>query len=181
LQTSPRMSYTPYHDSPSIQAVAGADPQGAPVTSRAARRMPLDGPWDGESASEAEEEETQEEERPRTAATPPFLQPIERTPSLSMTFPSRANSQLAPVTGNKGLEPPVPRKSSRRGGSQDISQGNSPFTSPRLPAHFEGENERPTSMGHVQQRTAGDSMFQSGVGEGSRAEFVENERTMSFE
>jgi hypothetical protein len=56
---------------------------------------------------------------------------------------------------------------------------------PRHPFHVGnsvGSSGRPTSMGTVQQRVTSDSLFQSAVvGEGSIAEIVTNDRTMSME
>ena len=176
LQTSPPMSYPPYRDSPDPQALAGAESD-VQAAERTKKRMPLDGPWD-ESESDAENEY-----RP-TSSEPPFLRPISRTPSITLpdrTFSHRSpDLSRSPDLRGEVYEPNLPRKSSRRSGSRDISF-TSPQLSPRLPSHF--ETERPTSMGLVSHRMTGDSVFQSHlIGEGSKAEFVHGgERTMSFE
>jgi len=183
LTTSPQMNYPPYRDSP-IAAVAGAEQYGnLPVTERAKRRMPLDGPWDAEESEDDERDEDQSEipdemgeAMPRMSTSPPVLAPIERTPSFSFGFPSRTSTRRSsdrPMERN----PTVPRKSSRRAGSRDMGQDNTPM--PRIPSSF--DSERPTSMGIVQQRMTGDDIRHSGIGQGSAAEIVENDnRAMSM-
>ena len=178
LVTSPPMSYPPYHDSPDPQAAAGAEQQGIPATERARKRMPLDGPWDAEESESGSEDEVARHTIPRMSAPPPMLAPIERSPSFNFGFPRRSNTRRSVDHDDADLHPAVPRKSSRRTGSRDISQDNSSVVSPRLPAHY--ENERPTSVGNVQHRMTGDGIRQSRIGEGSAAEFVENERTLSL-
>ncbi|GAB7344595.1 hypothetical protein MBLNU457_3090t1 [Dothideomycetes sp. NU457] len=183
LTTSPQMNYPPYRDSPT-PAVAGAEQYGnLPVTERAKRRMPLDGPWDAEESDDEQEPDEEDqsemhdemgEPMPRTPTSPPVLAPIERHGSFNFGFPSRSSTRRSadrPMERN----PTLPRKSSRRR-SRDIGQDNAPM--PRIPASFEAE--RPTSMGIVQQRMTGDDIRHSGIGQGSSAEIVDNERTTSM-
>ena len=181
LQTSPPMSYPPYRDSPDGQDASAALHGGIPPAERMSRRMPLDGSWDQEANAVG----GAEVESYPTTSSPPVLKPISRTPSLSIPIPGRSLSHQSPDRG-LGLavprQPTVPRKSSRRTSSRDISNQTSPALTPNPDqTEFGFDSGRPTSVGLVHHAMAHDNVFQSGVGEGSRAEFVEDERIMSIE
>lgn len=156
LQTSPPMNYLPYKDSPDPQSATGArrsySPEGyGDMGSR------LGGTWNNMDVEESDSESDISDTRP---SSPPYLRPISRTGSINFDQedkPVRAPSSAA----DKEYFPTSPP--------------------PRHPFHV-GNSGRPTSMGTVQQRMTGDSVFQSaGVGEGSIAEIVTNDRTLSME
>jgi hypothetical protein len=160
LQTSPPMNYLPYTDSPDPQSVAGArrphSPEGyGDMGSR------LGGTWNNMEAEESDSESDITDVRP---SSPPYLRPISQTGSLNFDhddMPVRAPSSAA---------------------AREYFPASPP---PRHPFHVGnsvGSSGRPTSMGTVQQRVTSDSLFQSAVvGEGSIAEIVTNDRTMSME
>ncbi|KEQ97803.1 hypothetical protein AUEXF2481DRAFT_63325 [Aureobasidium subglaciale EXF-2481] len=156
LQTSPPMNYLPYKDSPDPQSAAGArrsySPEGyGDMGSR------LGGTWNN---MEVEESDTESEISDIRPSSPPYLRPISRAGSINfdqVDHPVRAPSSAA---------------------AKDYFPTSPP---PRHLFHV-GNSGRPTSMGTVQQRMTGDSVFQSaGVGEGSTAEIVTSDRTMSME
>ncbi|KAI4735217.1 hypothetical protein E4T50_14248 [Aureobasidium sp. EXF-12298] len=160
LQTSPPMNYLPYKDSPDPQSMAGArrshSPEGyGDMGSR------LGGTWNNVEAEESDSESDITDVRP---SSPPYLRPISRTGSLNFDQ----------------ADEPVGAPSSAA--DRDYFPASPP---PRHPFHVGnsvGSSGRPTSMGTVQQRVTSDSVFQSaGVGEGSIAEIVTNDRTMSME
>lgn len=160
LQTSPPMNYQPYTDSPDPQSMAGArrshSPEGyGDMGSR------LGGTWNN---MEVEESDTESDITNTRPSSPPYLRPISRTGSIKF------DQDDEPVR--------VPSNAT----DKDYFPASPP---PRHPFHVGnsvGDNGRPTSMGTVQQRVTSDSVFQSaGVGEGSIAEIVTNDRTMSME
>jgi hypothetical protein len=160
LQTSPPMNYLPYKDSPDPQSMAGArrshSPEGyGDMGSR------LGGTWNNMEVEESDSESDITDVRP---SSPPYLRPISRTGSLN--FDQVDEPVRAPLSA----------------ADRDYFPASPP---PRHPFHVGnsvGSSGRPTSMGTVQQRVTSDSVFQSaGVGEGSIAEIVTNDRTMSME
>ncbi|KAF2149746.1 hypothetical protein K461DRAFT_229744 [Myriangium duriaei CBS 260.36] len=171
MQTSPPIHYPPYRDNPEGPQVAGAaeadiPEAGIPEAPKTKRRMPLDGPWD-ESESE-EEEDGLHFPLARRPSSPPVLQPITRSSSINVGFLDRDGIMM---TDQPPL-PMVPRRSSRRNSSKDLSLPGSP---PMLPG-FQAV-ERPTSMGQVNHRLTGSSVAHGqAFGEGRSAEFVKDEQ-----
>jgi hypothetical protein len=154
LQTSPHMNYLPYRDSPSAQSAQGARRSYSP-DGYGDMGSRLGGTWNNMDADESESESDMTDTRP---SSPPYLRPISRTGSINFDRDDFDNPTVPHTSVSFPASPP-----------------------PRHPFHV-GNSERPTSIGTVQQRMTGDSVFQSiGVGEASTAEIVTNDRTMSME
>lgn len=171
LQTSPPMTYPPYHDSPDPQARGGAERGVGAEGLRGGRTIgkQLDGSGSDDEFDDGVDTLGQVRQ---SSSNPPYLKPISRTGSiqLPLTHPSFASRQSRGGSADADATADVmpPPKSTRRMSNRIAP----PATS-----------ERPTSMGHVVHHVTGDSMFESPVGQGSTAEFVEagRERTMSLE
>lgn len=155
LQTSPPMNYAPYKDSPDPQMMAGARKSHSPE-GYGDMGSRLGGTWNNMEVEESDSESDVSDVRP---SSPPYLRPISRTGSINFDQQEPSRAPVGPA--EKEYFPASPP--------------------PRHPYHGV-TGDRPTSLGTVQQRMTGDSVFQSaGVGEGSTAEIVTNDRTLSME
>ncbi|PSK60333.1 hypothetical protein B9Z65_483 [Elsinoe australis] len=192
LQTSPPIHYPPYRDLPEGQAASGAEterPEGVPQVGPTKKRMPLDGPWDestdDEGSAPRRGSSNAESSKSNKGENSHYLRPIVRSPSLKFTFPGSNDDEEPPTTMASPTlrSPPVPRKSSRRNSSRDLDSSGP--NSPHFPpvsfgggAYSQGKDgwqtDRPASLGLVNHRVTESSVTAgSGVGEGSRAEIVD--------
>lgn len=173
METSPAMSFPRYRDTPSHTQNLGP--------AATAGLASYDGIWDHDIDRSGHEDDDNEHPRGIKETSPPILQPIDTSgfdvPFLQPNKSQRTRRASAdasnPLSASSG--PAIPRRSSRRTNSQDIKPHeimaavsraeNSTRATTSKSAHppaklsrYNLDNNRPTSLGLVSQRTTRDSI-----------------------